>query len=213
MAVAVGDLYEVRPTTYRPAAAQLGLNVLHFRCTAVVGTISENSLAQYCATTMGPLYAAVMSNQASFRGVSLRRLLPGTPTSYFTSHEGFAVGSVTGDGLPPGVAGLIGLKTLEAWRGGHGRVYLPFPSESDSNGLGRPTDPYIAAADNIAAILRSAWTPDKVPGVPGEVTLHAVVLRSAFPAGLLTTDAVVRNRWATQRRRSDFGRQNPEPVL
>src|SRR5690606_6703804 len=115
---------------------QLGLNVRHYEVASEVGTGADLlSMAEDLGTIFGPLYIALLSSSAEFRGVGARKIRPIPVSGEALSNAGAGFGAVTGDPLPRQVSGLISLRTASTTVAKRGRAYIPFPSEDDSTAV------------------------------------------------------------------------------
>jgi hypothetical protein len=162
--------------------------------------------------TLSPLYKAIINNNAQYRGSSVARVNGSVPFELdVSSVANVGVGTGGAVAMAKQTAGLV--KILTAFRGkrNRGRQYLPFPSTTHDAGNGTPSAAYLVSVANLQAALtalvnivtfggRTAqlipviWAP-RAPGTVQPIT-------SSFASG----------RWATQRRRGDFGRVNVSPI-
>lgn len=209
MPAVVGDFHEVK--IFVLATDQLGINIRHFQVVAVGGTIPSNQeVADAYSDTLAPIYAALLPGGATFYGVAYRRLLPGVPTTYFTSRLGTTAGTATGSLQPRQASGLITLRTGLPGRAHRGRVFLPFVSSAFCTAAGHPTTAGVVLMGNVGDALR------------GPTTFTESVFSSSFTGkgriwhrASMTQDdistTVAQSRWATQKRRGDYGRVNALP--
>lgn len=188
---------------------QVGLNVRNYRVTNIVGiSVTDQAAAIVLDTLFNPLYKAVLSAGASWRGVSVQKIWP-TPRLVAAIMIGNAgPGSVAGDMLPSQVSGLISLRTAESGRNARGRNYVPFPSESSSDVNGLPTTAYQTnlqlIADNMHETITVGMGADSADIVP-------VVSNTPPTLPKDITEALARKEWGTQRKRGSFGRKNVLP--
>lgn len=200
-----GDIARIR--AYCLQGNQLGLNVLHYVASLPTGSgVTEAEVAGAFNTTTASKYADCLNAQAEYRGASVQNI-----TSVPSSANGYdpvtSVGTVTGDPLPGAVSGIIGLKTAKAGRKYRGRVYIPFPGEADNTVAGVPSGGYNGRLNSLAAAIKGFT----VTGVGGTMKFDLVVYHRATHTWDNVTTTISRARWATQRRRSDFGAQDTLP--
>lgn len=200
----VGDVLRVVPSMFK--TAQLGLNVLHYRISAVTPPESSHQqIANELETAFAPLYKAVISSQASWLGLTVQRENP-LPRTVLVGSTGLSgAGNLAGDPLPTQVAGILTFRTGFAGRAFRGRAYLPFPTESVNDSQNQPTTGYIIAAQALGAALIQPRT--FINGA-GQTTIVFVVFHRGNRTSTDVTTGIARGRWATQRRRGDFGTPN-----
>lgn len=207
--LAEGDLIEAKFFNF--AANQLGLNVRHYVVNTITGgDLTTDGLAAGMATVFGPLYKPCMPAEAEFVGVSVQRLLP-LASSAATSNLTAGVGTATGDLMSRQTSGIITLRTDFPGRKFRGRAYIPFPSEVRNNAAGHPDATYQALIAQIG--LQFAEHTGSVPASP-DITYQLLgMIRSTTPPAPLTqiTSITAQAKWATQRRRSDYGTPNLRP--
>lgn len=204
----IGDLLQVRMVCV--CGEQTALNIRHYVITAIAGVERTRlQIVQDMDNAYAPLYKALMSNEAQYRGMDIKRLAPGVPTVSDATAANNGAGTLVSDVLPRQVCGVIGLKTALAGRKYRGRVYVPFPSESVSSVLGTPTAGHVTALGNLSAQLTAAF--NSTQGL-NTTTLAPVLLHKGSPPSWdnLTT-GIVRGRFGTQRRRGSYGQPNPVP--
>lgn len=205
------DLIEVVFTCREPSNVQNGLNVRHY----VVSQLGPSGatlgmVATQANTNTFSQYKALLSAGASFWGVSARRVWPRplTAIAWDTTNQG--AGLVVGDILPRQSSGLISFATNLAGPSYRGRAYAPFPSEASNDPGGVPSAAYIGALQNLANVLVGVM----VVNGPNGAQLSPILWHRGAPAQpsfTAVTSTTVRSKWATQRRRGDFGRLNPPP--
>lgn len=184
---------------------QLGLNIKYG---SIVGgsdlPVAEETVAEQLAIALAPLYGACLSASAQFIGVGLTKLDGISAEVFDRNHE--LAGSITGDPLPRQVSGLITLRSGLAGRANRGRVYVPFPGESSNvaTGFAVPAPSY---RDSLADIGTYMIDPEVEVGADEGDAL----MRFELPNAKGFSSFVVREGWATQRRRGFFGRRNLTP--
>jgi hypothetical protein len=154
---------------------------------------------------------AAINENAVYYGLRLTQAVmpPTNPKmAQFAAADG--AGTTTGDMLPPQVAGLIKVTTGVAGRRFRGRMYIPFPSESDSVVEGAPNAGYLAKVQPI--ITELATSPIITVGGSTVTYDYGLYPRpyTAFQWKEIT-GGLFRTRWATQRRRSFINRGDVVP--
>lgn len=189
---------------------QIGLTSLHCRMTNVAGTTSYDTVAQLISSLTHLEMKALICNESTFKGILVQRVFPKPVAVPVVWNANAGVGTGGANPLPRQVSGLLATRTDFGGRRFRGRMYIPFPSESmNDTPDAQPTQPYKDALAAFAAKLlpgfEDAVGPDTWRAQP--------VLIDQTTGG--TTDIVtmiVRSRWATQRRRGDFGAKNVSPI-
>jgi len=204
----IGQVVELR--IFCSEQEQLSVNVRHFQVIARAGVgVTQSIVAAYYAAILPALMKALLPATARYRGLSVRRLFPGAlPTECFDD-TGNGVGDVAGEALPKQVAGLLSFYSVTAGRSGRGRLYAPFPAEEDNDSTMQPTAGYVVRLSELGDALTGV---DEPGGAGNTVQLQSVLYArdSHITTTFLTWKA--RDRWATQRRRGDYGRTNSFPV-
>lgn len=203
-----GDIYQVRIEC--GFGTQASENIRHWRVSAVVTPeATPLQIATIMNLTFAPHYKALLSSSATYRGVGVRRIfpLPLTVETVVSSQAG--PGLVTGDPLPKQTSGVITLRTGFAGRKFRGRVYVPFPGESDNTGSGFPGGGYLNALIALAPDFQTEFT--VVNGAGSSVLVPIIWHRRTMTFDAITS-TVHRLIWGTQRRRGDYGRPNPPTI-
>jgi hypothetical protein len=131
--------------------------------------------------------------------VRLQAIHPAPVAIHVASTTQAGVGTQVTDGLPPQVAMLVTKRSAFAGRAARGRTYLPFLYEGGSGPQGQPTAGLLAQGTSIAQYLLT----NKTMTLSGrETSLAPVIWRRLTKTYVNVTDFLVRDRFATQRRRS-----------
>jgi hypothetical protein len=192
---------------------QAATNVGHWVCNGVAGApTTDADAAAYFASQFALAYIGLMPSQASYRGCQVR-VISTTPLPVSQlSIAGQGPGSYGSQLLPRQCAGLIALYTTLAGRQGRGRRYSPFPSAlGQQPTIDAPTASYVALLQTWGALWASSYT---IPNfaTSGTATVYPVLYNRTTKVWTVITLEVVREAWATQRRRGDFGRANTSPI-
>jgi len=203
--VAVGELY--RCVLYTRADDQLGLMVRHFRIAGInAGVPTELGICNQQELLLAGLVKPLMAGTAEWRGLTIQKISPLPSRVEVFSNAALGGGTAGAVLMPRQVSGLVKLGSENAGRANRGRLYIPFPATTDDTVDGHPSAGYQVNA----AALADALIGSKLAGPVGNTANIIWVVRHA-PAFTTTdlTTRVVRERWATQKRRGDFGRPNP----
>lgn len=207
MSLAFNDLVEIR--LFSKQDQQTAINVLHYQVNAIsAGTPTEQQVCDAFRTYIAGAMASVMNGNAQFRGVGLRKIYPAPIGTEFFSKDTTA-GGVGADALPKQTCGLISWRCNGKGPKYRGRTYIPFPDETSSSAAGAPIAAYVTDAKALADKLLN--TGALIYSGVNTITLALQVIRA--PSVLLNPVVyhVVPYKWATQRRRGDFGRPNALP--
>lgn len=212
MATVLAQADLVKISAWVTHGGQASVNTLWWLVTGATPTATDQDVATAFDTTLAPLYKAVLNDNASYRGI-VAQILRLTPTRILFA-DVFAVGN-TGVGtagaisLPTQTSGLVGFYSNLAGRKYRGRWYISFPASADDSGTGYPQASYLSRVSAIAAgILGISMISSggrTAAGVP------SLVNRTTYATTPITTYST-RLNWATQRRRSAFGRANSSPI-
>lgn len=195
---------------------QAGVNVLHYVQTSNnVQELTANtlkSLADAVSGSVGQAIKETMSQSAEYIGAAAYypfRGDLGVGQLMATSILGAGPGGGNEEVAPTQISGLVAKKTAFTGRRGRGRVYVPFPPLAAVTG----TDDLVSAAYRtlLLDVAVALVEPKTFTQGGGTWTFTPCLIDQngglVQPARQLTT-AVARVGWATQRRRSYYGRRN-----
>lgn len=205
--LANNDIYQAR--FFVTLQTQTAIMVRHYKIRLADGNGTDDLLAASLAVSFPASIKAVLSNQATYRGVGVQRLSPIPKTVEVYNTSGAGVGDQASPPLPKQVAGVINFKTQYAGRSYRGRVYVPFPAIADSDTDTTPTAAYTTRLNLLAISFNAVRT---IPVGVGPTEAVPVVYSRKFGTGEPVTLATFRDKWGTQRRRGDFGQSNPSPI-
>jgi hypothetical protein len=215
MAVGSGDGLAMKVYCY--FQGQLAVNVWYYVVTNVAGVCPNINLITLAFDAIAaPLYKAVLTNGASYRGTAGQKI-SSVAVGYaieglYQTSANSGIGSGGTTALPTQVSGIITKRTNIAGRTGRGRVYIPFPDESFVTGTtGAPTAAYITALNLLATNLFFGVT----AGSGGNTCVLSASLMREAPATTVSwpgiTSYVSQAKFATQKRRGQYGRLNILP--
>lgn len=206
--LALNDIWMVRYAAY--TSDQAAINTVHYRVTSLTGTVADTAVVNTLDTAVHTAYKNIMSDDARYRGVSAQRVLPTPKSKPAVRVLNDGSGLIAGEILPSQVTGIISAATAFAGRSQRARVYLPFPSETDSEVPGIPTAAYVANAQTLANLIYADQPIVVTPGV-NEALLSPIVFHRAGSTFDYITTKTAKRLWATQRRRGSFGQRNTMP--
>jgi hypothetical protein len=207
MAVAINSQWRIKAFCYQDN--QVGINIRYFFTTGVIGAgLSEQQLLDAWSARAAVLYKTWLVDSATFLGMTMSPILTAPPVNTYLSTVGQGPGTVSSDPLPKQIAGIIRLTTGIVGRGNNGRVYVPFPAEAYNGVDNKPTLTALDVLSSIALLWSNAQT--FMSGADG-VTASPLLFHRVTNTATNIARGVAVPSWATQRRRGDFGRQNPIP--
>ena len=206
--MALQDIYKVRVVC--TLQEQTAYNVSHWRITAVAGAgLTDQVIADKFALHFQATLIALMTNAARYWGVGAQKVQPAPVGNEFFNGNRNVAGTAGAGIEAKQVAGYFNLKTAFAGRSQIGKKYIPFVDSNDTDiNTGAPTAGFMVRLGAHAAQYSNAVT---FPSGADSLTFTPVVYhRTGGTADSIVT-ATAKQKWATQRRRGDFGRKNPPP--
>lgn len=205
--MAVGDIYEMRVIC--ATSSQISVNVYHHLVTSeTVTPASLQAIATAFDARVQAIYKLLMTDQATYRGVGVRKIKPLPPTLEVTATANQGPGTNTGDPLPKQIAGVISFRTSFSGVRYRGRKYIPFPAEGSSTTSAQPFPAYVTGLQGLADAVIPILT---VNDGANSTTLGFAIFHRDTREADLVISAIPRAVWGTQRRRGDFGRANTPP--
>jgi hypothetical protein len=218
---ALGNVYQIRAYCYDIPPIQLAVNTWYMQITDAtgVGTMTEQSMTDSLSILWAARYKPCISNGSSYYGLSAQFISGPKPLPVaLTSIAGQGIGTGGAGTLPNQVTGLISFKTALAGKHYRGRIYTPFLPKpaADVDGLMTTAFAAIITANmaNFFPALESIVS--GANSVTGAYFVRAAI-QVALPPLPKTitynriTRATVPVKFATIRRRGQFGRINPPP--
>jgi len=202
----VGQILEAK--FYCAAGLQGAQNVRYWKVAAVTGGgVTDKHAADRLVVLMKPLYVALLSTAAIFRGATVKIIEPIEYDAEGTQDPG--AGTVAGDILPTEISFVANFKSGLAGRMHRNRVYIPFPGEADNDPNGIPTAGYLTRAGALAAQLGGNIV---VTSGVNTADLTAVIYPGNNPAtGEVVSQAAIGTLWSSLDSRSARSSQNPNP--
>lgn len=208
--MAIGDEYRVRVCCYSTTLGQISLNNTYWLVGAQSGTgATAAQIATVLDNGFAPVYKALMPSVASYHGTQVQKI---------NGTLGLAVASTANDGpgtngsaiLPAQDSGIIAWGTAIGGRHGIGRIYPGFLSINATNVNGQ----MLAGTQTLLQNIGNEYLLSATAGSGGNTSTLSLYLRSAQAAGVQfypVITATARLKFATQRRRGQYGRLNPLP--
>lgn len=189
--------------------SQLGINVCHYRVANVTASPTDQDAANALDAIAAPLYQQLLPQAVTYHGVRLRvaKVLP-APMAVTTSLLA-GPGTIASDVMSLQTCGMVTKRTVLAGRAYRGRMYIPFPPETRNDPTGVPSAAYVADLATLATAICLSVTP--VAGGGGTCDLIPVLYHRGTASSTDLSTIVARRKWATQRRRSDYGKPNLIP--
>jgi hypothetical protein len=207
--VQIGDYQEV--SMYVGQQQQLAINRLQYLIASVTGPAQgADVFALAFFNYISPFLHPCMTSLAEFINVGVRRLVPAPVTvEQLASPPAPVAGSGGTSPLPGQVAGLLTKRTGLAGRKNRGRIYVPFPDQVHVNfNTNFPIAAYLADLNTLALQLKSPIT---FIAAGTTYTCDLQLYHRATKTFTPTSDVISRPRFATQRRRGNYGRVNVAP--
>jgi hypothetical protein len=209
MGYAVNEIAEVKVFAWNSTVRQIGINITHWLAQSSPGTgASDQQMADFCATTLAAAYKAAMSADWQFWGCSSRRLTASPPVSPATSDNSRGPGTFGMNAAPTQVSGILKISTGFSGRAFRGRIYIPGIDTAAIDAHGEVTPGYGIVLAGIAGLYNLPFLVNAGPNQTNFVLgIYHRLSRTITPASVTTREL----RFATQRRRGDFGRLNVVP--
>ena len=206
-----GDTIRCRVICYTPS--QISVNLLHYKCTNLVGAPTDQDIVDSVATGWGIAYKPALGTASRYRGVGLQIVTGGARLEVVNiASDGQGTGNV-GVG-PTQTSAVLKKKGALATRKNRGRLYFPFPAVNDFNVDGS----MVGAYKTLMTTVATAFGPQLLGiGTGGRtVTLDMVLATYIGSPPILTSTLNVltfapTGLWGTQRRRSEYGKHNTLP--
>lgn len=208
MAVMTGELW--RASILAVAGDQTAYNVVHFRVQATGGgLVTEQEWTDAFATRLDTALINLLPSSTSYWGVLTQKFNPLPVSNTYRNTAFGAAGALSAECLPRQVAGMFTKRTMYGGPGGRGRVYVPFPSEEANDATFKPNAGYMTSLGIYASRLTTTLV---VTGAStGTATMVPILWKPKFGDWYDLIGVTARQKWATQRRRGSYGRQNSPP--
>lgn len=206
--IAVGDI--IKATAVCQQDEQVSQTSMHYVCLSVTGaSITQQEFVDAWDAVVAPLVIAVLASDALYYGSMAQKIWP-LPVIYRDiTLVSQANGGVASDALPRQTSGLVHYHGFKAGRANRGRIYLPFPATGSNTPTGHPSAGYGVDAVAVGSGMLSFGV---IIGALGQAGFGPIIYhRKTHTYDAITSSASSPARWATTRRRGDFGRPNLPP--
>lgn len=214
-----GDVYKIRAFCYDTPLTQVCINSIYHVITGVGAgsTVLQDSYLSAISALFGAWYKPLMGATAGYRGASLQLVSGALPYPVpITSITGNGAGTAAGNNLPLQVSYVVSLPTALSGKHYRGRIYPGFPPASFSDVNGAMNAGGQAAIATFAANFLGA-TSITITGytITGLWAVRAFIKGHPPAPNVIAYNSVTtpigQPRWATQRRRGQYGRINNLP--
>jgi hypothetical protein len=204
----VGDI--LRVTTACAMTNQVGFNNFTYRVSTIVGaSATDQDVANTLDGVVSGLYKLVLGNNASYYGLKVQKFHPTPVTLPAVSATNTGIGLMASECLPGQVAGVYTGRTALAGPRYRCRFYAPFPGRTANDVTTNvPNATYKTALKDVADYM---YAPRTVSSGLNSALLVPVIWHRATAT---TTDIIARQasgKWATQKRRGNWGKPNLYP--
>lgn len=184
---------------------QLGENVYWYYSTAAIPDLT--AMVNAWETLANTFYLPLLNEGAFIRDAYVQwQGVNGWSQSIFSGFDGEG-GTVMGLPMPTQVSGIITRRIIATGPSNRGRLYIPFASVADQGGDEHPSLDYQSRLENLATALMPLTVP---LALPDGSSLIPILWNYANPFG--TPEALfewtAQDKWATQKRRGDYGKMN-----
>lgn len=211
MAIAAGDLLVTK--VYCTAGDQTAINVRFWDVSAVTMAITDQQATDAISDKMGTLMKPMMGTAGNYYGCSLytRVVNSRAPIALLgNSTVNSGTGSTASDVLPRQVSGIVAFKGSLLGHSVKGRAFIPFPPEVNNNANGHPDATYTGLLAALGTMYQGPTTfTHLISGAT--ITLRGKLVPLSGTGDVAITIVTPRAKWATQRRRGDFGKVNAPP--
>jgi len=193
---------------YCSKGQQLGINVVHYRVNASTGSgCTDQEVATAFDVSFANPYATCISADSFYEGTAVKKI-SGAPFVPVYAHSNVTAGLLASAVLPTQVSGIVTKLSAFAGRANRGRFYVPFPATQELDTDETPKAAYVTL---IQALADTVITDHTIIGAGGTCQLSPQIVNRGLTHNVKVVANLARKRWATQRRRGDFGRPNVLP--
>lgn len=185
---------------------QIGLNEYYYRVQALSAPEPLFTVLDAWATAAAAVYAPCLTSDSSFIGATMIVYSGGIRFGSYFSSIAPTVGTASPGLLPTQVSGIITRRVDLKGPKGRGRIYIPFPGTVFLDSDEHATPAYLALLSTLASTLMPLTAPYMT--LAGNSWDPGLWSASRPPNYSQMIDVRARRRWATQRRRGDYGTPN-----
>jgi hypothetical protein len=207
-----GDIYLAKAVCFEDTDKQLGLNIYHFAFgTATGAPVDAQLFADQLSTALAAQYKPMLADAAEFLGVEVQRIKP-TLDVAFTSNLGAGFGTANVSMMPTVAAPVVSFKTALPKQGGRGRAFMPFNGSDATNATGQLNTTGKGRIDNVMGAL-TGFLAVTDPLTLGTIACGLVLYKRSTGAANAVLRYEITGKVGRQKRRGDYGRLNPRPIL
>lgn len=210
----------IKVRTWCTSGDQAAVNTIYYQVLTATGQpVTDKNVADRFSEGTAPFYKALLAATATYNGCTVQEVAKPTPQAAIANT--LAGPGISGAvGCPRQICGIIRFGTPFAGKQYTGRNYIPFPASSELQGDGLMLAAYQTLLSQLTQQLSITTSFGNLATAPtGTITVAQVLFHSVPKGGTppppppsqITTWSVS-NRWATQRRRGQFGRTNISPI-
>jgi hypothetical protein len=206
--LSVGDTMVVTIVT---AASDIALNRLAYEITALVsGAPTDQDFVTAFSTAIATDWRALLGSNCVYEGCIGTLHAFGTPTPFakVESTAGTGAGTFGSNMSSAQTAGLIAWHTPRAGPAHRGRMYVPGVPQGAYASNEKPSVGYQTALDTFAANILNFT----LAASGGRSASCQFCLRNRTGTLQVVTGFASRPKWATQKRRGDYGRPTGSPL-
>lgn len=205
----VGQRRLVRVKGFCFLNGQIGIWRYHYGYSLTAGiSMALGEVAKAWADAIKASIAAITTDSTMFLGAKCEQLFPDAnqlPGIAYVNE----FGTIGGNALPGQVSGILTHQSTVIGRHNRGRSYIPFPAVADDSVDNTPTDGYVTRLLAVGTAMRTFVA---ATGVNGTFAFEPAVAVAGAGGAVTVVSERANQRWATQRRRGDYGRLNP-PII
>jgi hypothetical protein len=209
-AILLGERITVRMWT--SVANQAAVNTFHYLVDTLTGTVSDLTTALafdnlFADTSHG--IVTMIGNNVRYCGVQvyLSSRTPMPIPAFSITHANNGIGGA--ELMPLQSCGITSWMSTFTGPSNRGRTYWPFPAAPFSDADGFPTNTYLTYMESLAGDL----SPLVIVGSGGNTAdLKHVIKHVNLPTSVDVVSRINRRKFATQKRRGDYGRPNVSPI-
>jgi len=191
---------------------QAAVNTIYYECLTTDGAFTDQDFVDYMDSIWGTHFPPLLANTAGYSGATAQIMhFPYAEDATVFQSASAATGTAGAIGLPRQASAIISWYGTGAGPRNRGRLYIPFPASADDEGNGNPTAGYLARLGTLATNLKSV---SSITQGGHTASFRLVIFHRATAPPNWTEDVfryTIKDKWATQKRRGDYGKANSGP--
>jgi hypothetical protein len=214
-AIVVGDIMACR--AWCTLQEQAAVNTYHYECITVSGgAITDQDLSNGFDALAEPFYKGLMSTTGVYNGIQTYfayRAPPAVYPHFVKTITNAGNGSTAGGSVPPTAAAIMSYGTPLRGPAERGRIYLPFLSVTQMDGVGHLTTGADVFINSQCTLLLPSLT---ITGGGSSATFVWVIAhKKKAPTPWTTTqitNAESSGKFGQMHKRGSYGRPNTSPI-